>query len=564
MHVQRVHQLSVVALSLAVSSGCGTTEVFVHDGGSAPRQSDGLSAPHRTPASGTTADDVALLGELPQTPPPVCSIELECGGPAIPDEPKIPCAIRVEDGRGAVQYDGSAGVEKRGRSSLAFPKPQYAVELRVSPTDETENPANLLGMGREEDWVLNGAYIDRALFRNKLLYDLFQSFGGVERYAPESAFCELTLDGTWQGIYLLTERVKRDDDRVALPKDDALDGSSFLLEQDDEGGIRDVGIAFGRWRLIYPHEKRSSARQVAGVVRWLDGWADVVRGVDKQTDLFSLVDLDSAVDFVLLQELAKNNDAYHLSLHVWRAPGGRLHFTPWDLDLSFGQPNYNDSDSPEGWILERPALVTVMAQQAAFQSRIKARWAELRAGVLSEDALLARIEHYVSTIAAHVERNFERWPIGEIQFLNDNLYPVSSYQQELELVRAWIARRLAWIDNNIGSYAVHEGLPERTPPVKPQITSAGTGCEDRYCLWIKVTNPGLAPCVDVRRVGGNEILDSYCGADIGLDAAREPQKITLRLRSRNGQHVALRNAGLRVWVVNRKAGLFSEPVHVKR
>ena len=123
-------------------------------------------------------------------------MDLLCGQP-IPDEPKIPCSIVIEDGHGELQYEGPVGVEKRGRSSQAFPKPQYGVELWVGPAEDAS--ANLLGMGRDSDWILNGAWIDRALFRNKLAYDLFQSFGGPERFAPESAFCELTLDDEWRG-----------------------------------------------------------------------------------------------------------------------------------------------------------------------------------------------------------------------------------------------------------------------------------------------------------------------------------------------------------------------------
>lgn len=381
----------------------------------------------------------------------ICYIELDCDNMYIPDEPKLPCILRVEDRLGVIHYEGIAGVERRGRSSQAFPKLQYAVELRLSEVGELENPADLLGMGREADWVLNGAYIDRSLFRNKLLFELFQSFGGTDRYAPESAYCELQIDGESKGIYLLTERVKRDAARIPLPADLG-DGSSFIIKQGDGRGFRDVGTANGQWRLIYPNDDRATPAQIAGVSTWLSAWDDVVNGVDTTTDLFSLVDLDSAVDYVLLEEFAKNNDAYFLSMHVWKAAGGRLHFTPWDLDLSFGQPDYNNSESPEGWIQYRPALITAMAQKPAFQTRVGARWRELRTGVLTNEAILARIDSYLEAITAEVPGNFDVWPIGSIQFLNDTLYPVASHAEEVGLVKTWIGLRLAWMDENVDGY----------------------------------------------------------------------------------------------------------------
>ena len=65
-------------------------------------------------------------------PPLVCRIAVDCGGRAVPNEPKIPCGLVVRAGDGTIEYDGAVGIEKRGNSSLAFPKPQYALELRAS------------------------------------------------------------------------------------------------------------------------------------------------------------------------------------------------------------------------------------------------------------------------------------------------------------------------------------------------------------------------------------------------------------------------------------------------
>src|SRR5688572_29742408 len=76
----------------------------------------------RHDAGAPTADAMA---DADTGPPPVCEVTLDCGGAEIPDEPKIECVIRVEDGRGELVHEGPAGVERRGRSSLGFPKAQY-------------------------------------------------------------------------------------------------------------------------------------------------------------------------------------------------------------------------------------------------------------------------------------------------------------------------------------------------------------------------------------------------------------------------------------------------------
>lgn len=381
-------------------------------------------------------------------PPAVAPIVIDCGGQDIPDEPKIDCGIRIEDGHGALVHAGPIGIERRGRSSLAFPKAQYSVELRDDAGLDAS--VDLFGMGGEADWILNGMYIDRALFRTKLMFDTFQSFGDAARWAPESRYAEVTLDGEWLGIYLLSERVERDDDRVDLAADVAEVGASFIVKQDDADGFTEVDIAHGNWQLVYPDEDRATASQVAGVRAALADWTDAVAG---DGDLFDRVDLDNAVDFVILQELIKNVDAYYLSLHVWRDVGGKLHFTPWDLDLGFGQPSYNEGDQIEGWITYRPQMIEAMNDDPRFRDRLVERWAELRAGPLDGDAIATRAAALREIFADEVEANFERWPIDEIEFFQPGLlYEVHSYADEIERVTAWLPARLAWIDDNIADY----------------------------------------------------------------------------------------------------------------
>src|SRR4029079_5347295 len=180
------------------------------------------------------------------------------------------------------------GIERRGRSSIDFPKAQYSIELRTE--SDAELAVDLFGMGRESDWVLNGMYIDRALFRNKLFFDLFQGLGGRERYAPQTRYCELTLDGDQLGLYLLTEKIKRDDDRIALA-DDGGAGASFILKQDEVGfreigvgygrlepGFREIGGAYGSWKLVYPKDTTATQPQIDGVSAWLDAWRAAVEG----------------------------------------------------------------------------------------------------------------------------------------------------------------------------------------------------------------------------------------------------------------------------------------------
>lgn len=372
----------------------------------------------------------------------LCQIRVTCPD-TIPNEPGITCRVRVHDADGLSRYDGDAELETRGRSSSSFPKPQYGMELHNS--DGEPQNIDLLGMGAESDWILNGAYIDRALFRNVLAWDLFREMG---HYAPRTRFCWMTLDGDDMGIYHLGERVKASNARLNLTDDEA--GQSFLLKLDDEGGVRDNVYGNGYWELEWPQAPTQA--QTEGVVNFLRAWDTAI---EAEGSLDAVMDPDMAVDLVLLEEFMKNNDGWYLSLYLFRDQGGLAGWVPWDLDLTLSQPSYNNNESPEEWILYRPTFINAFDNDPAFQQRLADRWAALREGPFSDASIDARIDAYVETMGESAYQNFEVWPIEDITFGwggANYLYDISSYDAELERVRAWIPRRTAWIDDHIARW----------------------------------------------------------------------------------------------------------------
>jgi len=405
-----------------------------------------LPRPEPTPEPSPTPE--------PPTTPPLCHVELECGQ-AIPDEPKIPCQLLVEERDGALQYQGWAGVERRGRSSLGFPKPHLGVELWAGP-EESPIGVNLFEMGRESDWILNGNYADRALFRNKLSFDAYQEFGGLDRYATETVLCELTLDGTWLGVFTLGERLKRDDDRLVLQDDP--DGRTFLVKSDDGGGgLLASPSTYGEWFLVWPRADEASPEQLDGIRDLLQGMEDAAFYPDPgepDTGVFAHIDLDSAVDWVLIQEISKNNDAYFLSVYLWKDIDGLIHLAPWDHDLAWGGYPV-DYCGPEGWVRFRPRLFQTMAESAAFRERLAERWLELRQGPLATERLLARVHLYRDVIEEAAWHNFEVWPMEDIHFTWDNtnwLCPVSTWGEEMIDLERWVEDRVEWLDDHIHEY----------------------------------------------------------------------------------------------------------------
>lgn len=385
----------------------------------------------------------------PWDTPPLCRVALACSQ-TIPDEPKVPCELRVETAGGRVLYDGWAGLEERGRSSNSFPKHQYAVELWLDEGGAAIE-ADFYGMGGESDWILNGNYADRALFRNKLGFDLYRAFGGQDRWAAETVLCELELDGEWLGVFTLGERAKRDDERIAVA--DATDGTSWIVKNDDSDGFMSSTGFYAYWQLVWPRAEETSPEAAAAIRADIEAFQAAVAGDDPDA-IWALVDLDSAVDFVITHELSRNNDAYFLSVHMWKDPDGLIHFTPWDLDLGFG--GYPIASCGwDAWVNYRSPAIHAFAASPTFRARLGERWRTLREGPLATDEVMARMDRYTEVMGEALYRNFEVWPITEIDFCwsgNCYLCPVESVDGEQQYVREWTSSRLAWMDSNIDQY----------------------------------------------------------------------------------------------------------------
>jgi hypothetical protein len=152
---------------------------------------------------------------------PLVVIEVN-GGFSIPDEPKIKAHIKIIDhGPGQLNfasdsgniYDGNAGIEVRGAYSASLPQKPYGFETRDSVAENLN--VSLLGMPEENDWILLANYNDKAFLRNSLAGQIFRSMG---HYAPRTMHCEVIVNGSYNGIYVLTEKIKRDKNRVDIAR----------------------------------------------------------------------------------------------------------------------------------------------------------------------------------------------------------------------------------------------------------------------------------------------------------------------------------------------------------
>lgn len=354
-------------------------------------------------------------------------------------------------------YNGKILIEIRGYSSQSYPKKQYKIETIYN--DSSNNNVALLGLPEENDWVLYAPYSDKSLIRNVLAYNLHESFG---HYAPRTRFCELIINDEYLGVYVLTEKIKRDKNRVDLaklkPKDNCGESVSggYLLQIDRSGSCifnaenmtRRIGIEYPKCHNITNQQNEYITNYISNFDQKLfsENYIDTVHGYK------SYINVNSCIDYLLINELAKNIDAYRLSTYMYKnkeSNGGKLCFGPvWDFNIAFGNADYRNGYSTDSILASNYVWWNRFLQDTTFNNRLKKRWFELRKKQLSNTHIINLIDSLAGIVNEAQARNFYKWDILG-HYIWPNYYIGQTYKAEINFLKSWIVNRLNWLDVNI-------------------------------------------------------------------------------------------------------------------
>lgn len=416
-------------------------------------------------------------------------VVINTAGATILDDPKIVADMGIIDNgpgqRNSVtdtynNYSGKIGIEIRGSSSQSFPKKQYSIELRDATGEGVSAP--LLGLPPEEDWVLFAPYNDKTLMRDVLAYKIGRD---LNRYAPRTRFCELVLNGNYEGIYVLIEKIKRDNNRVDINKLNPDENSGndltggYIIKIDKETGSGNGGWTSSYvppnrsgnqtiyFQYDYPKAEDISTEQKNYIRQFMLNFETALTGAgftDPVNGYTRYADADSFIDFFIVNEVSKNVDGYRLStfMHKQRdSDGGKLIMGPvWDFNLGFGNADYCTSGNPEGWVTGFNSICPQdywlipfwwgrLYQDPAYRSKLAARWAEVRSNQLQTSRLHTYIDSVYSVLHSEATfRNFQRWPVLGL-YVWPNFFVGSSYTEEVNWLKTWITNRMNWLDANM-------------------------------------------------------------------------------------------------------------------
>ena len=322
--------------------------------------------------------------------------------------------IVEEKGSNKVIFDkADMGVRLRGNSTLECPKKAFRIKF--------DKKQSLFELPAAKSWVLLANYFDKSNIRNYLAYLTAHKLDNLY-FQPSCIFVEVEFNGDYLGLYLLCEQMQTGEGRVDIEQDEYDDtNGSYFMELDFEDRILADGLVKNVsyfesnglfYALKYPEDDDATYQRCLYIKSFMD---TVFMKMKNKTDYDSVMDVESFIDYYLIQELFKNVDSIQSSVYYY-VENKMLYAGPvWDFDIALGVVGKNDRSSDYAWyeehiywVKEESKFYNTLFKDSRFLNRVKARYTEVRP-ILWE--IFEEIELLETYLQEEFERNEKKWEI---------------------------------------------------------------------------------------------------------------------------------------------------------
>lgn len=351
----------------------------------------------------------------------------------------IPATFTIDWTDGLVE-DIPGQIRGRGNSSWwNCPKKSYRIHF--------DEKYGFLGRHPDAGWCLLANFFDKTMLKNDLVYWIGREYCRFD-FTPDVDFINVYLNDDFIGLYILVDHLETGKHRV--PAD-------FLVEVDSRASEEDGDVIFhtqGIGNSFVIKDPDPIARgddnfnlvnnffDTATAVLYSDGW------LDPKTGYRAYFDMDSLVDWYLINEISKNNDAcFHTSSFMNWSVGGKIKMGPlWDYDGCFGNTEYNNNWSHEGLWMADKGWYARLFNDPDFVKLVHARFMEFY-NVRNEWA--DHIEARAHEINKYVLKDSDRWNdhLRDTECWNVPVYR-DTYWEYIDEFKEWMENRFQWMKAN--------------------------------------------------------------------------------------------------------------------
>lgn len=321
------------------------------------------------------------------------------------------------------------GLKIRGGFSQTLPKKSLRVEFWTDEQASKKRYVGLLDLRADDDWILLPMYNEPLRLRNATAHQLWQDLHNPYylESAPEaqagtrSRYIEVFYNGSYRGVYLLTERVDRKQLQLAQYTDstgiqgELYKGSEYLsgtVTFDFLGFYDNDDRKWDGYEMKYPQEKMTTNWSKLFALK-----AFVLQTPDSMfiDEIEGLFHIDNAVDYFIYINLIYAQDNVGKNAFVARHFADEPYFyVPWDLDgvLGNGWEGHRLGNIPN--LLSNGLYDRLFenCHSTGFAEKLSARWNELRAAFITPETMIGRVaeNHDFLTANGIYEREQIAWP----------------------------------------------------------------------------------------------------------------------------------------------------------
>ena len=353
------------------------------------------------------------------------------------------------------EFEGTGSVKGRGNSSWGYAKKPYSIKL--------SGKASLLDIPKTKKYAIIPSYWDGSLMRNYITYKIWQGLVGID-YVPKCEFVDVYLNGEYNGIYLLTERIDVEKNKIDIEEADAENMTGgYLIEKDVNGRIdfdEDLWFNCPYWAnqakdyFVMKAPEPDDAELARAMRDYLEDYMqdihDCIIG-ENGVNYLDYVDTDSWVDFIIVQEIAKNIDG-NMKTSCWMykdRDDDHLYMTaPWDFDFAYGLISWNNqseahndvvdcppADTYDGFMIvnsSNPWMDKLYDTKPAFRRTLMERYTAYRYTLIED--MFAMIDEQAAYLS-------------QVQAANYQLWPHRQFHTGVRNLRNWLTGRIEWLDS---------------------------------------------------------------------------------------------------------------------
>lgn len=347
-------------------------------------------------------------------------------------EDKVKVNIDLYDSTGKWELSSDCTLKGRGNSSWDAEKKPYSLLF--------DKDVSMLGMKEQKKWALitNGA--DNSFLRDKIAYTLAEEAGC--RFTPQAEYVNVYVNGSFQGIYLLTQRIS--EKNGCLKWDD--NEQNFLFEIDERYAEENDWFMTENYGIVYSSNKPVNVRQISEMEARFERMLEVFEGKSIPEEQYmenckQYIDVPSWVKQYMIGEFFVNVDLDYASQYFFsEGENPVLYAGPiWDYDNSMGifstmscydiSPYLQWAEGREGsWFAK-------LMQHEAFRE-MYVDYYENTFSKLITDMIENKIPSYVEQMDTSMYMDSIRWSSG-----------ADCFSDEVKQIINWLSERKQFYDD---------------------------------------------------------------------------------------------------------------------